>query len=161
MATLAPRDGAWRSESRMREIRNIDAGAERVWAILTDFAAYPEWNPFIPRLGGTPREGARLDVRVEPPDGRGMNFKPVVLVADAGRELRWVGRLFVPRLFDGEHIFVIEPNEQGVRFVQREEFSGILVPLIWRSFAGSTRRGFEAMNAALKARAENSPTPST
>ena len=28
----------------------IDADADRVWTILVDFAAYPEWNPFTGSL---------------------------------------------------------------------------------------------------------------
>ena len=41
-------------------------------------------------------------------------------------------------------------------FVQREEFRGLLVPLFSRSLDTDTRRGFEAMNQALKERAEAS-----
>jgi uncharacterized protein YndB with AHSA1/START domain len=51
----------------MRELRReivIDAPPERVWAAVTDFAAYPEWNPFIRRISGELREGARLEVRI-------------------------------------------------------------------------------------------------
>ena len=133
----------------------ITAAAGRVWRHLTDFASYPEWNPFIRRAEGTLRPGARVRVYVQPPGGRGMEFRPIVIAYVPERELRWRGRLLVPGLFDGEHGFSIEPLRGGrVRFVHREHFSGVLVRLLWRTLDRDTRRGFEAMNAALKARAE-------
>lgn len=133
----------------------IAAPAARVWRHLTDFAGYPRWNPFIRRAAGTLRPGARLRVYIQPPGGRGMEFRPTVLACEPERELRWRGRLFVPGLFDGEHRFSIEPLTEGrVRFVHRECFSGVLVPLLWRTLDRDTRLGFEAMNAVLKARAE-------
>ena len=145
----------------MKELRTeieIDAPAERVWHLLTDFASYPSWNPFIRSIGGRPIPGERLEVHLEPPGGRGMTFKPEVLEAEPERALRWLGRLLVPGLFDGEHSFTIRPlAEDRVRFVQREEFKGLLVPLFARSLDANTRRGFEQMNVALKERAESAP----
>lgn len=136
----------------------ISAPAERVWELLTDFAAYPQWNPFIRYISGRPVPGERLEVRLEPPGGRGMTFKPKVLDAEANRAFRWLGHLLVSGLFDGEHSFAIEPLEENrVRFVQREEFKGLLVPLFARSLNTSTRRGFEQMNLALKEGAEATP----
>ena len=41
-----------------------------------------------------------------------------------------------------------------MRFVQEERFAGLLAPLVFRFVERGTRRGFEAMNLALKARAE-------
>lgn len=132
----------------------IDAPPDRVWAVLSDTASYPDWNPFIRRLEGELREGARLEVEIEPPGGRAMTFKPTVTAADAGRELRWLGHLLVRGLFDGEHRFQIEDLGDGrSRLTQSERFSGLLV----RPFGGTlrkTERGFEAMNRALKERAE-------
>ncbi len=133
----------------------IDAPAERVWHLLTDFASYPQWNPFIRTISGQPTKGERLEVRIEPPGGRGMTFKPKVLNAEPNRELRWLGHLLVPGLFDGEHSFIIQPLEEDrVRFVQREAFKGVLVPIFARSLEANTQRGFEEMNRALKERTE-------
>jgi hypothetical protein len=133
----------------------IEAPAERVWELLTDFASYPEWNPFIRSISGQPTPGERLEVRLEPPGGRGMTFKPKVLNAEPNRELRWLGHLLVPGLFDGEHSFTIQPLEENrVHFVQREAFKGLLVPLFSRSLDTNTQRGFEEMNRALKERTE-------
>ena len=137
----------------------IGAPAERVWRLLTDFPTYPQWNPFIRRISGEPTPGERLEVRIEPPGGRGMTFRPTVLNAEPNRELRWLGHLLVPGLFDGEHSLTIQPLEENrVRFVQREAFRGLLVPLIGRSLDNNTQQGFEEMNRALKERAEAPPS---
>ena len=142
----------------MREITTetkINAPAATVWRILTDFKRFPSWNPFIPKAEGALREGAQLKVRIEPPGGMGMTFRPRITRLSEKRELRWLGRLFIPGLFDGEHHFEIKPlGEDAIQFVQREQFKGILVPLLWRSLDKNTRQGFEEMNAALKKRAE-------
>jgi len=133
----------------------INAGAGRVWEILTDFAAYPDWNPFIRFIHGIPEKAARLEVRVQPSGTKGMTFRPTILVIDAGRELRWLGRVLLPGLFDGEHRFAIQPLADGkVLFQHSELFSGVLVPLFRDSLDRDTRRGFDDMNRALKACAE-------
>ena len=132
----------------------IEATPQRVWEVLADFAAYPDWNPFIRSVEGDPAPGSRLEVRIEPPGGRGMTFKPTVVEAAPGRELRWLGRVLAPRIFDGEHGFRIEPlDDSRVRFVQEERFRGALVPLFGKTLE-RTQHGFTAMNEALKRRAE-------
>ena len=84
-----------------------------------------------------------------------MTFKPTVLKAEANHELRWLGHLLLPGLFDGEHIFIIETlGAESVRFTQREVFKGLFVPFLANAFYNKTLAGFEAMNQSLKARAE-------
>jgi hypothetical protein len=142
-------------ERRIHSHLTVDAPADRVWEVLTEFRAYPSWNPFILRLEGAARPGERLTVEIHPPGQRAMTFRPTVLVAEEGRELRWLGRVILPGVFDGEHVFTIAPLSTGnVRFSQRETFRGLLIPLMARSMWETTRRGFEEMNAALKRRAE-------
>jgi hypothetical protein len=145
----------------MKELHSeieIDASAERVWGVLTDFASYPQWNPFIRRISGELEVGDRLEVRLEPPDSRGITMRPTVLSAEPNRLMRWVGHLLVPGIFDGEHSLAIHPLEENrVRFVQHEAFKGVLVRLLARSLDTNTLRGFEEMNGALKVRAEALP----
>jgi hypothetical protein len=133
----------------------INASPETVWKLLTDTSRFPEWNPFIRRLNGELKVGQKLVVFIQPLGANGMEFKPVVMKVEPSRELRWLGHLILPGLFDGEHIFQIEPlGNKRVRFHQREIFSGILVPLLKRSLDADTRRGFNEMNQKLKELAE-------
>jgi hypothetical protein len=130
-----------------------------VWAVITDFAGYAEWNPFIRRIAGELREGARLEVRIQPPQARATTFKPTIRFVEPNRELRWLGRLLLPGIFDGEHSLSIEPLESDrSRFVQSERFSGILVGLA-KGTLQKTDSGFEQMNAALKDRVEQRARP--
>jgi len=133
----------------------IQAPAERIWQMLTDFASYPEWNPFIRRISGQPKEGTRLKVYIELPGTKGKIFRPKVLRADPNHELRWFGRLLIPGLFDGDHIFNIEHiGRNRVRFVQRKIFSGLLVSFLAQGLDAKLGLGFDEMNQALKLRAE-------
>lgn len=141
----------------MREIRTeitIDAEPEAVWATLTDFDGYAEWNPFIIEAEGVPEEGERLRMRFRPPGGSAMTMKPRVVRSQPGRELRWLGHLGIAGIFDGEHYFLLEPREGGgTRLAQGERFSGVTVPLFSR-ILGKTEKGFEMFNQALKERCE-------
>lgn len=133
----------------------INAPAEKVWQVLTNFEQFPNWNPFIHSAKGEIRVEERLEVYLKPSGARGMTFKPQVMKAEKNSEFRWLGHLLIPALFDGEHIFKIEAiNENRVNFIQREIFKGILVPLLWKQLNTSTRMGFEEMDQALKNRAE-------
>ena len=83
-----------------------------------------------------------------------MTFRPTVLTADPARELRWLGRLGLPRLFDGEHALQLRPLPgERTQFVQSEVFRGLLVPVLGRALE-KTPQGFESFNAALKQRVE-------
>lgn len=142
----------------MREIRTsieINASPEKVWRILTDFEKYPEWNPFIKSLTGKVEEGKKLRVTIHPPQSKAMSFKPICLKLDVNKELRWLGHLGIPGLFDGEHIFELTKSDSGnTLFTQRENFKGLLVPLLWKQLDTHTRKGFEMMNEKIKELAE-------
>ncbi|WP_410509064.1 SRPBCC domain-containing protein [Methanosarcina hadiensis] len=131
----------------------VNASAFRVWQVLTDFEAYQQWNPFIRKVDGVARHGSRISAQMHL-GNHTMTFRPAVLTVKPDRELRWIGHLFIPGIFDGEHSFIIEPlNENQVLLVQREGFNGILVPL-FTSVLKDTEKSFNDMNRALKQRVE-------
>ncbi|MGF1977312.1 MAG: SRPBCC family protein [Nostoc sp. CmiSLP01] len=133
----------------------IQAPVEEVWQQLTDLANYPKWNPFILRATGNVETGARLNVFIQPPGSQGMTFKPIVLRAEQNKEFRWLGKFLLPKLLDAEHVFYLEQTgTNSAHLYHSEFFSGLLVPLFKRSLEGNSRAGFEAMNQALKTRAE-------
>jgi hypothetical protein len=142
----------------MHELRtdiDIAASPEDTWAVLTDFAAYSQWNPFIRRVYGAPTEGSPLEVFMYPPGARGGKFRLTVVAAHAPHELCWRGFLLLPGVLAGEHRFLIEPLPGGgVRFEQSERFSGLLTPLLRATIERNVCRGFREMNAALKGRVE-------
>ena len=84
-----------------------------------------------------------------------MAFNPTVKSVIENSEFVWLGRFLFPGIFDGEHIFNIHHDDRGSLLVQKEKFSGILIPMMWSSLDKNTRAGFELMNQALKERAEN------
>lgn len=135
----------------------IDAPPSAVWAVLAEPASYGEWNPFLVSMEGELTEGATLTNTMRPSNGTAMIFRPTVLAVVAERELRWLGRLLLPRLFDGEHYFLLRANERGTLLVHGERFHGIG---LWFIDVEGFRIDFEAMNAALKKRAEAKPGPS-
>jgi hypothetical protein len=133
----------------------IDAPAAVVWNVLSDFPEYPRWNPFVRRIDGPLRTGATLEVEIQPAGKQAMTFRPTVIAAEPNRELMWRGSLPIPGLFTGRHRFLLEKvDDRRTRFLHSEEFSGLLLPLLWRTLDGPTRRGFEEMNQRLKERAE-------
>lgn len=143
----------------MRELYTevtITAPAERIFQILTDVERYAEWNPFIVSAQGKVAPGEKLNIRIRPPGAREQPYVVEVLRVVPGREFVWLGHMKMPGILDGTHIFELLPKgENRVRLVHREEFRGLLVPLVWWVFLNTRmREGFEALNQSLKAVAE-------
>jgi hypothetical protein len=130
----------------------IPATPQQVWAVLSDTADYPAWNPFIVSSRGALRAGATLTNVMHDATGN-TTFTPTVLVAEPGRELRWIGRVGPGGIFDGEHTFTIVQVRPGVvLFTQREDFTGVAVPFYEHWLHADTLPMFTAMNDALAQR---------
>ena len=134
---------------------DIAAAVDTVWEVLTDFAHCEQWNPFM-RIEGVAEAGTKLTVHMSANGEHGMTFRPTVLSAIPGRELRWLGKLGLHGIVDGEHYFILTPNEDGTTHLDHgERFSGILVALAKGSAGTNNNSGYDAFSQALKQRAES------
>ena len=132
----------------------INASASVVWDILTDFEKFGEWNPFIKEISGTLKEGSELRIFIEPPNSKGMEFKPTLKKVETEKKIQWLGKVWIPKLFDGEHSWTINQiDDNTVLFIQKERFTGIFIPF-FSKLLKNTKSGFEMMNQNLKQRAE-------
>ena len=133
----------------------IDAPAEKVWGILTDFESFDDWNPFIQVKKGKLETGAQLEVLLQLPGRKAITMKPTVVKVEPVREFRWSGSMWVKGIFDGEHAFRIEElDENKSRLIQCERFKGVLAPLILHVIEEDVQQGFESMNLSLKKECE-------
>lgn len=141
----------------MKELRTeieIQATPDKVWQVLTDLDQYPQWNPFICHAIGKPEVGGKVDIDFQP-DSKGLKLHCTVVTLEPNRLLSWKYNVLIPFLMQGVHSFTIEPLENDrVRFIDREIFTGLLVPLQANDIDTNSKRGFEEMDKALKARAE-------
>ena len=141
---------------------DIDASPERVWQVLTDLPAYPEWNPLIIRAEGPLVVGARLLV-ITPPVSALVQptLRPTVLEVVPFRRVRlWsrLDRLAIPGLFDVDFTMTITDHDCGVRLWHQDRFGGLLTPLMIRSLNRyRLPAAYNAMQEALKHRVEGTP----
>jgi hypothetical protein len=133
---------------------SIDASIERVWRILTDFRAYPDWNPYLVRVDGEAAAGAVLAVHAVNAPGKPAMAQTAAIVEIAPYAMRWSGGLPDRSQFRGDHWFVLTVMPGHTELHHFEHFSGSLAPDILARHGASIEANFERFNAALKIRAE-------
>ena len=142
----------------MKTIRTeiiIDARKEDVWKILTDFPSHPNWNPFIKKIQGELVPGGQIDVTLEIEGTKPTRFKPLLLTVIPEEKFCWRGKLFIKGIFDGTHYFILEEmDDSTTKFIQGENFQGLLAGPILKKIKKATQTGFEKMNQALKEKTE-------
>jgi hypothetical protein len=128
----------------------IEAEPERVWSILTDAAAYDEWDNGVKRLEGRIAPGEKLKITSEVDPKRAHPIR--VTGFEPARTMTWTGGMPLG-LFKGVRTFTLTPDGRTTRFEMREEFTGPMLPLIWKSMP-DLGPAFQQFARGLKARAE-------
>jgi uncharacterized protein YndB with AHSA1/START domain len=136
---------------RFRTSATIAAQPSRVWALLTDARAYPDWNPAVDRIEGRIAPGETIKVFVPVNPGRTFPVKVTEFVPE--QRMVWTGGL-PAGLFKGVRTFTLSPLAGGTTgFVMEEVYVGPLLPLFGRSIPDLSG-AFEQFAAGLKQAAE-------
>lgn len=131
----------------------IQGTPEAIWQVLADAPAYPSWNATVTRVDGSVALGRTVTVHAKVAAGRAFPVKVVAL--DAPRRMVWRGGMPLG-LFKGERVFELRPRAAGqVEFSMREDYSGLLAPLIAKSIP-DLQPAFDEFAACLKSRVEGS-----
>ena len=130
----------------------IQAAPDTIWRILTDAPNYPNWNTTVDKVEGRIAPGESVTVRVKANPGRAFPVKVSEFVPP--KKMVWSGGMPLG-LFKGERTFTLTPQPGGtVEFSMREEFTGLLSPLISKSIP-DLQPAFDEFAAALKKKAES------
>jgi uncharacterized protein YndB with AHSA1/START domain len=128
----------------------IDADPERVWSVLTNAAAWPDWDSGVAKVDGRLAIGQKLSITVAANPGRAFPVTVVTLT----RPERMVFRGGMPLgLFTGERTYTLQSEGQSTRFTMREQYSGPLASLIVRSIP-DLGPSFQQFADGLKKQAE-------
>ena len=135
----------------------INSTPQAVWDILTHFKNYPQWNPILTKVVGQLSIGNKLEIHITTVGGKSRIYHPKITKIVPNQDLRWTGKFFLPQIFSGERIFLIEKvSNDKINFVNKEIFSGIGIKLAPQKMENDILLSFKKMNEALKKTAEHS-----
>jgi hypothetical protein len=130
----------------------IKAEPKEIWAVLTDGPRFPEWDSGVTKFEGRIAPGEKIKVSVAANPGRA--FPVTVTSFEPERTMRWTGGMPLG-LFKGVRTYTLTPQPDGTTtFTMREEYTGPMLPLIWRSIP-DLGPSFTQFANGLKQRVEN------
>jgi len=108
------------------------------------------------KVVGDAKLGSKIMVKIQTVRGKERTYYPIITKFEIDKELRWKGKSFMPGIFDGERIFIIEKSTNNqVSFLHKEIFTGLGVKFVGDKLGKDLKESFDKMNISLKSRAEN------
>ncbi len=133
----------------------IGAPVGKVWQVLTDFGAYPIWNPVIQSVRGTAALNNKILISIKLPGMPGLKIPCRIEVCDTEKELRWQGAVPMTKwLFAGDHYFKLQAKGDQTRLIHGEDLSGLALNILQKKLEKELNDAYPRLNAALKQEAE-------
>ncbi|MEK7810657.1 MAG: SRPBCC domain-containing protein [Pseudomonadota bacterium] len=143
----------------MRELKSeiqIAAPIDQVWQVLTGFDHWKDWNPMVNSASGSATLGSKVDIIMRGPNGNdAMKYQAAVLEANSPKSFRWRATMMSGLIFTNDRVFELREENGGTMLINKEEFSGLMMPLFWNKMSLFVVPMLEEMNKALKNKLED------
>jgi len=143
----------------MRELRTeiqILSTSDKVWEILIDFPGWSNWNPIVNKIEGNLELGAELFITMCDTKGSdGRSYTSIITAIDEKKRFSFIATMMAKFMFSAERIIELEDSAGGTLFIQREIYTGLMVPLFWKKLNTDALLMLNSMNKALKKKVEN------
>jgi uncharacterized protein YndB with AHSA1/START domain len=135
----------------------IDAPADTVWRVLTDWEKLREWSNLLLALEGDFRKDGKIKATFQVQVGGHVTEQVVdhtLVYFEDGRKFGWSDRYMLGAMHDNHIHEVIPINAQQSRFVQTDELSGVVEHFMGRHLAQALMEAYVKFNRVLKQRVE-------
>lgn len=127
---------------------HVDAEPAEVWSVLVDAASWPSWDSGVESVDGTVALGNQITIRSAVAPGR--SFPVTVSTFEPPHRLVFTGGMPLG-LFRGVRTYTLTAENGGTRFRMREEYTGPMLPMIWKSMP-DLQPSFDRFAAGIAAR---------
>ena len=139
----------------------INAPIEQVWAVLADLEHYQDWNPFTYKVKSNLTVGDEVVLHVNLGPKQRVVQKQTIRQCQAPSALDWGMVMAHPTLLKTLRTQRLTKLDASTTLYEtRDQFSGLLTPLILSIYRGPIRHGFESICTSLQARCSQ-PNDST
>ena len=143
----------------MDDVVEVDAPADVVWSVLTDFDSYGEWNPFISRCRAQLTVGAPIEMVVQQLAPRPITMREWIRSVTPGSEFSYSMKPAPLGALRSNRTHTLVPlAENRTRYESHFELGGWLAPLVGLLFGRGFRRGFPGMTTGVQREAERRHT---
>ena len=143
----------------MRELKTeiqISSIPDKVWEIITDLPGWSKWNPIVNKIEGKLEVGATLFITMCDDKGNdSKSYKAIITAIDEKKRFSFIGIMMAKFMFSAERIIELEDSQGGTLFIQREIYTGLMVPLFWKKLNEQASSMLNSMNEALKNKVES------
>ena len=137
---------------------DIDAPASAVWAVITDFDSYPQWNPFVVSAQSSLKPGEPIDMKVKLL-GPVQRQVEIILNVDEGKGFSYCMKPFPFGALSSERSHrIVDLGDGRCHYSSHFHLQGWMMPLVRGLMKSALLRGFNNMSEAIKQRAESMKT---